>query len=76
MDVYKEIKMAIGHGSGIYKKPAARIKDMVRKIWKKPKGGGSVTFGAAGTGHGSTTSNIGSDGLVKFKKKPRRNRTT
>lgn len=55
-----------------YKSKPARIKDKLRKIWKKPAGGGWITFGSGGTGHGSTTSNIGSDGTVPVKKKPAR----
>ncbi len=55
-----------------YKKLPARVKDMVRKIWQKPAGGGSITFGSGGTGHGSTTSPLGADGEVAFKKKPPR----
>ena len=66
----------VGETSAPFKKKPARLKDKPRKMWKKPAGGSNVTFGAAGTGHGSTTSNIGSDGLIKFKKKPRRNKTT
>ena len=55
-----------------YKSKPARIVDKVRKMWKRPKGGASVTFGSGGTGHGSTTSDVGSDGEVPFKKKPKR----
>jgi hypothetical protein len=55
-----------------YKSKPARIRDKLRKIWKKPPGGGSVTFGSGGTGHGGTTSPIGSDGEVAYKKKPKR----
>lgn len=55
-----------------YKSKPARIADKIRKMWKKPAGGGWITFGAAGTGHGSTTSPIGADGTVPQKKKPKR----
>ena len=55
-----------------YKSKPARIVDKVRKMWKKPAGGSSGTFGAAGTGHGSTTSPIGVDDTVAQKKKPPR----
>ena len=64
--------MPVGETTGVYKKPAARIKDKLRKIWKKPSGGSWITFGSGGTGHGSTTSAVGSDGLVPKKKKPAR----
>lgn len=55
-----------GKGAG------ARIKDKLRKMAKWPKGSQSGTFGAAGTGHGSTTSNIGNDDTKAYKKKPPR----
>jgi hypothetical protein len=55
-----------------YKSKPARIADKIRKMWKRPAGGGSVTFGSGGTGHGSTTSDVGSDGEVAYKKKPKR----
>ena len=55
-----------------YKKLPARVKDKVRKIWKKPAGGSWITFGASGTGHGSTTSPLGADSTVPVKKKPKR----
>ena len=67
--VYKEIDMAIGHGSGKYRKPSKRIKDMVRRIWKKPSGGGSGTFPG---GHGGTTTTLAVDDTVAYKKKPAR----
>jgi hypothetical protein len=53
-----------GHG--------ARIKDKVRKMIKWPAGSQSGTFGSAGTGHGGTTSNIGTDNTGPYKKKPAR----
>ena len=53
-----------------YKKKPARIKDKLRKMWKRPGGGKKIgQFGTAGTG---TISPIGSDGNVPFKKKPPR----
>jgi hypothetical protein len=55
-----------------YKKKPARIQDAVRPMWKKPSGGTSGTFGSGGTGHGSTTSNVGNDSTVPLKKKPKR----
>ena len=55
-----------------YKKKPNRVKDAVRKMWKKPSGGDWITFGAAGTGDGGTTSPIGADGKVAEKKKPKK----
>jgi len=49
-----------------------RIKDKLRKMVKWPKGSKSGTFGAAGTGHGGTTSPIGTDDTKAYKKKPKR----
>jgi len=49
-----------------------RVKDKLRKMIKWPKGSGSVTFGSGGTGHGSTTSDMGSDDTKAYKKKPPR----
>lgn len=62
----------VGETTGVFKKPVARIKDKVRKMWQKPGGGSWITFGAAGTGDGGTTSPIGADGKVSEKKKPKR----
>ena len=53
-----------GHGT--------RIRDKLRKIIIWPSGSPSGTFGAAGTGHGSTTSPIGGDDTKPYKKKPTR----
>ena len=55
-----------------YKNKPGRVVDKLRKIWKKPAGGSWITFGAAGTGDGGTTSPIGADGKVVIKKKPAR----
>jgi hypothetical protein len=55
-----------------YKSKPARIKDKVRKMIKWPGGSKTGTFGSAGTGHGGTTSNIGTDNTKPFKKKPPR----
>ena len=55
-----------------YKPKPPRAKDKVRKQWQNPAASGSETFGAAGTGHGSTTSPLGADGTVPYKKKPAR----
>jgi len=55
-----------------YKSKPARVIDKVRKMWQKPAGGSWITFGAGGTGHGSTTSPLGADGTVAQKKKPKR----
>jgi hypothetical protein len=52
-----------------YKSKPARIADMVRKIWKKPKGGSSGTFAG---GHGGTTTTLAVDDTVGYKKKPPR----
>ena len=64
--------MAVGHGSGVYKKPLARIKDKVRAMWKKPAGGNLGPFGSAGGGSTGTTSPLGADSAVTHKKKPAR----
>ena len=61
--VYKEINMSE------YKSKPARIKDKLRKIWKKPSGGGSGTFPG---GHGGTTTTLAVDDTVAYKKKPAR----
>jgi len=51
----------------------ARIKDKLRKIWKRPSGGtGMGPFGSAGGGSTGTTSPLGADPAVPFKKKPKR----
>ena len=56
-----------------YKPKPPRVKDKVRKIWKKPPfGGGQTPFGSAGTGGTGTTSPLGADGTVPYKKPPPR----
>ena len=64
--------MAVGTTSGKFKKPMARIKDAVRKMWQKPPGGNLGPFGSGGTGSTGTTSPLGADGVVAQKKKPAR----
>ena len=56
-----------------YKSKPARIKDAVRKMWKRPGGGsGMGPFGSGGTGSTGTTSPLGADPAVPYKKKPPR----
>lgn len=55
-----------------YKKKPARVPDKARPMWKRPAGSTSGTFGSGGTGHGGTTSAVGNDGEVPYKKKPKR----
>ncbi len=62
----KEIEMSIP-----YKKLPARVKDKVRKMWKKPSSGKAYSDNLAGAGHGSTATGL-NDETVAYKKKPPR----
>ena len=56
-----------------YKSKPARIREMVRKLWKRPAGSSAMgPYGAGGTGNTGTTSPLGADDAVSYKKKPAR----
>ena len=64
--------MPVGEGSGVYKPKPGRVKDKVRKAWKKISGGDHGPFGSAGGGSTGTTSPLGADSTVPYKKPPPR----
>jgi len=56
-----------------YKKKPARVKDKLRKMWKRPGGGKKIApFGSAGTDSTGTTSPLGGDSESPYKPKPPR----
>ena len=56
-----------------YKPKPGRVKDKLRKMWKKPSGGKKIgPLGSAGGGSTGTTSPLGGDPATAYKPKPPR----